>query len=35
AGIGDSTLLSPMWCNNKHRQMHNVRQALLKEGMIY
>ena len=35
AGISDASLLSPMWCNDKHRQMKNVRQALLKEGMIY
>ena len=35
AGISDSTLLSPMWCNDKHRQMYNVKQALLKEGLIY
>jgi radical SAM protein (TIGR01212 family) len=35
AGISDSTLLSPSWCNDKHRQMHNVKKALLKEGLIY
>lgn len=35
AGISDATLLSPQWCDNKHRQMHNVKQALLKEGLIY
>lgn len=35
AGISDSTLLSPDWCNNKHRQMHNIKSALLKEGLIY
>ncbi len=35
AGISDSTLLSPMWCNEKHRQMYNIKQALLKEGLIY
>ena len=35
AGISDSTLLSPMWCNDKHRQMYNVKQALLKEGLVY
>lgn len=35
AGISDSTLLSPAWCNNKHRQMHNIKSALLKEGLIY
>jgi radical SAM protein (TIGR01212 family) len=35
AGISDSTLLSPMWCDNKHRQMYNIKQALLKEKLIY
>jgi radical SAM protein (TIGR01212 family) len=35
AGISDDTLLDPSWCNNKHKQMHNVKQALLKEGLIY
>ena len=35
AGISDSSLLSPQWCNNKHRQMYNIKQALLKEGLIY
>lgn len=35
AGISDSSLLSPLWCNNKHRQIHTIKQALLKEGLIY
>jgi len=35
AGISDDSLLSPMWCNNKHRQMYNIKQALLKEDLIY
>ena len=35
AGISDDSLLSPMWCNNKHRQMYNIKQALLKEGLVY
>ncbi len=35
AGISDDTLLSPSWCNNKHRQMYNIKQALLKESLIY
>jgi len=35
AGISDSSLLSPQWCNDKHKQMYNVKQALLKEGLIY
>jgi len=35
AGISDSTLLSPSWCNNKHRQMYNIKKELLKEGLVY
>ena len=35
AGISDDTLLSPSWCNNKHRQMYNIKQALLKVNLIY
>jgi uncharacterized protein len=35
AGISDDTLLDPSWCNNKHKQIHNIKQALLKEGLIY
>ena len=35
AGISDSSLLDPFWCNNKHRQLHNIKQALLKENLIY
>ena len=35
AGISDNTLLSPLWCNNKHKQMYNIKHALLKEGLIY
>lgn len=35
AGISDSTLLDPSWCNDKHRQIGNIKQALLKEGLIY
>ena len=35
AGISDDSLLSPMWCNNKHKQMYNIKQALLKIGLIY
>jgi len=35
AGISDSSLLSPMWCNNKHRQMANIKKALAKEGLFY
>ncbi|MEA3383534.1 MAG: TIGR01212 family radical SAM protein [Campylobacterota bacterium] len=35
AGISDSTLLDPLWCNNKHKQMYNIKKELLKEGLIY
>jgi len=35
AGISDDTLLAPLWCNDKHKQIYNVKQALLKEGLIY
>ena len=35
AGISDKSLLSPMWCNNKHRQMYNIKKILLNEGLVY
>jgi len=35
AGISDNSLLDPTWCNNKHRQIYNIKQALLQEGLIY
>jgi radical SAM protein (TIGR01212 family) len=35
AGISDDSLLSPLWCNNKHRQMYNIKKRLLEEGLIY
>lgn len=35
AGISDSSLLDPPWCNNKHKQIYNIKQILLKEGLIY
>ncbi|MBD3840714.1 MAG: TIGR01212 family radical SAM protein [Campylobacterales bacterium] len=35
AGISNDTLLSPQWCNNKHNQIKNIKQALLKEKLIY
>ena len=35
AGISDDSLLSPLWCNNKHKQMYNIKKALLKEKLIY
>ena len=35
AGISDDSLLSPMWCNNKHTQIYKIKQALLQDGLIY
>lgn len=35
AGIDDNTLLSPMWCKNKHQQIKKIREALLKERFNY
>ena len=35
AGIDDDTLLSPLWCKNKHQQMRKIRIALEEEGFIY
>jgi radical SAM protein (TIGR01212 family) len=35
AGISDDSLLAPMWCSDKHKQMYNIKQALLKENLNY
>ena len=35
AGIDDDTLLSPLWCKNKHQQMKSIRVALKEKGFIY
>ena len=35
AGIDDDTLLSPLWCKNKHQQMKKIRIALEEKGFIY
>ncbi len=35
AGIEDETLLSPLWCKNKHQQIFNIKNALLKEKLVY
>jgi radical SAM protein (TIGR01212 family) len=35
AGIYDDTLLSPYWCNNKHKQMFKIKKALLKAKLVY
>ena len=35
SGIDDKSLLSPMWCLNKHQQMHKIRNELKKVGLNY
>ena len=35
AGISDDTLLAPHWCKQKQTQMKHIREAFLKEGLIY
>jgi radical SAM superfamily enzyme len=35
AGISDDTLLAPLWCNDKHKQMFNIKKALLEKGLLY
>jgi len=35
AGISDDSLLSPMWCNNKHEQMFKIKKALKEENLNY
>jgi radical SAM protein (TIGR01212 family) len=35
AGIDDSSLLSPLWCKNKHQQIQKIKKALIKEGLKY
>jgi radical SAM protein (TIGR01212 family) len=35
AGTSNDSLLSPMWCNDKHKQMFNIKKALLKENLNY
>ena len=35
SGINDDSLLSPMWCKNKHQQMFKLREALNKIGFNY
>ncbi len=35
AGIDDKTLLSPMWCKNKHQQINKIKAALKKHGLNY
>lgn len=35
AGISNESLLDPKWCSDKHTQMKNIKQALLKENLFY
>jgi radical SAM protein (TIGR01212 family) len=35
AGINDNTLLSPLWCRNKHQQINKIRKALREVGLEY
>jgi radical SAM protein (TIGR01212 family) len=35
AGIDDKTLLSPMWCKNKHQQINKIKSALQNIGLDY
>ncbi len=35
AGIGDESLLNPIWCNNKHNQINKIKKALRKVNLFY
>ena len=35
AGIDDDSLLSPLWCKNKHQQIFNIKKALLNKSFSY
>lgn len=35
AGISDDSLLAPLWCSSKHKQMYNIKKALKEEGLMY
>jgi radical SAM protein (TIGR01212 family) len=35
AGIDDDSLLSPMWCKDKHKLIQKIKKALLKEDLKY
>lgn len=35
AGIGDKSLLDPLWCNDKHNQMKKIKKALMSEKLFY
>ena len=32
AGVDNDTLLSPLWCKNKHEQIRHAKEALQKAG---
>jgi hypothetical protein len=35
AGINDDSLISPLWCSDKSKQLKHINDALKKEGMKY
>ncbi len=35
AGIGNDSLIDPLWCNDKHQQMKKIKSALFKENLFY
>jgi len=35
AGISNDSLIDPLWCNNKHRQVKKIKLALLKKNLFY
>jgi hypothetical protein len=35
AGIDDDSLLAPLWCRDKNRQIKNINKALKKVGLKY
>lgn len=35
AGISNDSLIDPLWCNDKHRQVKKIKLALVKENLFY
>jgi len=35
AGISNDSLIDPLWCNDKHRQVKKIKLALLKKNLFY
>lgn len=35
AGISNDTLLAPLWCGNKHKQMDKIKVALKEKNILY